>query len=87
MERKSFFTDETVQDFIASSGDVHPRFEQLLVTNKLSDDLRCVAQTLPSAWNVLVIAEPWSGDVLYDIPPLIRFAEAAGRELCIFHRD
>ncbi len=87
MEREFFFTGETVQDFIASSGDIRPRFEQLLAASELSEDLRRVAQTLPSTLNVLVIAEPWSGDVLYNLPPLIRFAEAAGRELCIFHRD
>ncbi len=34
-----------------------------------------------------MIAEPWSGDVLYNLPPLLRLAEAAGWQVRIFHRD
>jgi hypothetical protein len=87
VERDFFFTGETVQDFIANSGDVRPRFEQLLAASELSEDLQRSAQTLPSGLNVLVIAEPWSGDVLFNLPPLIRLAEAAGWEMRIFRRD
>jgi len=87
LERDFFFTGETVHEFIASTGDARPRFDQLLAASELSEDLRHSAQTLPSGYHVLVIAEPWSGDVLYNLPPLIRLAEAVGWEVRIFRRD
>lgn len=87
MDQQFFDQGETVQEFIASMGEVRAKFDQLLVESALSDEQRLQAQSLPGGLNVLVIAEPWSGDVLYNFPPLIRLAEACGWEVRIFRRD
>ena len=44
-------------------------------------------EALPRDIHVMVIAEPWSGDVMFNLPPLIRFAQAAQWQVRIFLRD
>jgi len=82
-----FSKGETVQEYVASLGDGRSRFEQLLAQSELNEDLLRRARELPAGLKVLVIAEPWSGDVLYNLPPLIRLSEAVGWEVRIFRRD
>jgi hypothetical protein len=65
-------------------GDSLARFEELLNAVQVAPD------QIPSKSairNVLVIAEPWSGDVLYNLPPLLKLAEADGWQVRIFRRD
>ncbi len=87
MDKDFFYKGETVEEFIAGFGENRPRFEQLLMESTPSEEQSRQAKVLPHDLCVMVIAEPWSGDVMYNLPPLIRLAEAAGWELRIFHRD
>lgn len=87
MDREYFLRGKTTQEFLASFGDNRAKFEQLLEESALSEEQQGDARGLPRGWNVLVIAEPWSGDVMYFLPPLIHLAEAAGWNVRIFHRD
>lgn len=87
MDKEFFFKGKTPEEFLASYGDNRLKFEQLLEESALSGKQQREAQALPHGLNVLVIAEPWSGDVLYNLPPLLMLAEAAGWEVRIFHRD
>lgn len=84
MDRPFFERGELPAEFIAGMGDSRGRFEELLAAVQLAPD-----QTLSGSAvrNVLVIAEPWSGDVLYNLPPLLKMAEAAGWQVRIFRRD
>ncbi len=87
MERAYFEKGEHPADFLAGLGDNRSKFDQLLAESHLSE-----AQSQSLAANsqvkyVAVIAEPWSGDVLYNLPPLLRLAEAAGWQVRIFRRD
>jgi hypothetical protein len=87
LNKEFFMEGKTPEDFLGSYGDNRAIFEQLLNESALSAEQVALADALPSGLNVLVIAEPWSGDVLYNLPPLLRLAEAAGWEVRIFHRD
>ena len=87
MDRNYFEKGKTPEQFLAGYGDNRARFEQLLEESALSEEQIQRARSLPHDLNVLVIAEPWSGDVLYHLPPLLRLAEAAGWQVRIFHRD
>lgn len=87
MDREFFFSGKTIDEFLAGLGDNRAQFEQLLEESALNAEQLNLAQALPDGWHVLVIAEPWSGDVMYNLPPLIRLAEAAGWNVRIFQRD
>jgi len=87
LERDFFNKGKTIEEFLAGYGDNRAKFEQLLAESALSAEQSRNAKALPHGLNVLVIAEPWSGDVMYNLPPLIRLAEAAGWQVRIFHRD
>lgn len=88
MDKHFFNKGETVDQFLARfNAEARGKFDQHLKENELNQtQLDQIAQ-LPSAVNVLVIAEPWSGDVLYNLPTLLRFAEAAKWNVRIFPRD
>jgi len=87
LDKEFFLKGKTVQEFLAGFGDNRAKFEQLLKERALSEEQQRDARGLPRGLNVLVIAEPWSGDVMYFLPPLIHLAEAAGWKLRSFHRD
>lgn len=87
MEREFFEKGKTPEQFLAGYGDNRVRFEQFLAESALDNAQIQKARSLPRDLNVLVIAEPWSGDVLYNLPPLLRLAETAGWQVRIFHRD
>jgi hypothetical protein len=87
LDRETFFKGETFQEFLASAGEVRARFEQLLEESALTGEQTVQARSLPGGLHVLVIGEPWSGDVLYFLPPLVQLAAVAGWEVRIFHRD
>ena len=84
---KEFLTYVVIEEFLADFGDNRAKFDELLAESALSAEQRGKAQELPHGLKVLVIAEPWSGDVMYNLPPLIHLAEAAGWEMRIFRRD
>jgi hypothetical protein len=86
MDRQFFETGLTPEEFIARMGANRPKFEQLLAECTLDDaQQRALAASPP--WHVLVIAEEWSGDVVYNLPVLICAARAAGWRVRIFYRD
>lgn len=86
MDHNFFETGLTPSQFIAGLGANRQKFEQLLAECVLSDDQRRDLASQPK-YNVLVIAEPWSGDVLYNLPVLLCAARAADWNVRIFHRD
>jgi hypothetical protein len=87
VDREFFERGETVEAFLADLGDNRPRFEQLLAESELSGEALRQIRRMPNDLYVLVIAEPWSGDVIYFLPPLVRMAEEAQWEVRIFRRD
>jgi hypothetical protein len=86
MDRAFYETGLTVDQFASLLGANREKFEQLLAECAPGDELRRALAATPK-YNVLVIAEPWSGDVLYNLPVLIGAARAAGWNVRIFRRD
>jgi hypothetical protein len=86
MDRKFFETGLTPEQFSVRMGDNRARFEQLLAECALNDEQRRALAAAPQ-FNVMVIAEEWSGDVLYNLPVLLCVASVAGWNVRIFHRD
>jgi hypothetical protein len=88
MDKHFFSKGETVDQFLAHfSAEARAKFDQHLRENELNQSQVGQLVQLPSDVNVLVIAEPWSGDVLYNLPTLLQFAEAAKWNVRIFPRD
>jgi hypothetical protein len=86
MDQRFYETGLTTDQFIAQLGANREKFEQLLAECVLDDEQRRALADSP-AYNVLVIAEPWSGDVLYNLPVLLCTAAATGWSVRIFRRD
>lgn len=80
MDQQFFNKGETITEFIESLGQVREKFEQHMAEIELSNDL-------PGGLKMVVIAEDWSGDVLYYLPVIFRIAQEAGWELRVFRRD
>jgi hypothetical protein len=87
MDQSTFDQGETPQAFLESMKEPRAKFEQHLEESHLSADQLQALKILPKDLNVMVIAEDWSGDVLYFLPPLLRIAEEAGWKVRIFRRD
>ncbi len=87
MDRDFFFQGETLEQFSAGFGANLSRFTQMMAEARASVADRALSHELQQVRYMLAIAEPWSGDVLYYLPPAAALAEKAGWELRIFHRD
>ena len=88
MDKQFFSQGETIEQFLERFGaDARSKFEQHLRESELDQSQLDELDKLPRNINVLVIAEPWSGDVLYNLPTLVRFADAAKWNVRIFPRD
>ena len=87
MDQSTFDQGETPQAFLESMKDPLSKFEQHLEESRLNADQLQALNLLPKDLNVMVIAEDWSGDVLYFLPVLLRMAEEVGWNVRIFHRD
>ena len=87
MDQSTFDQGETPQAFLESMKDPLSKFEQHLEESRLNADQLQALNLLPKDLNVMVIAEDWSGDVLYFLPVLLRMAEEAGWNVRIFRRD
>lgn len=87
MDGKFFFQGETLEQFSAGFGANLNRFTQMMAEARASIAGIDLPQDLQPVRYVMVIAEPWSGDVLYFLPPAAALAEKAGWEMRIFHRD
>ena len=87
MDKDFFYQGETVEEFLSNSNELSDKYRQHIIEMQLDDDLFAQLAEMPANLKVMVIAEPWSGDVLYYFPVLIRMAEEAGWEVRIFRRD
>jgi hypothetical protein len=86
MDKAFFEQGETVEYFIENMQNNRQKFQELLAECVLTEEQRQKLAGAPKL-NVVVIAEDWSGDVLYNLPVLIRMAQAAKWNVRIFHRD
>jgi hypothetical protein len=87
MDKDFFYQGETIEEFLSNSNELSDKYRQHIIEVQLDDDLLAQLADMPANMKVMVIAEPWSGDVLYYFPVLIRMAEQAGWEVRIFRRD
>ena len=87
MDQRFFHQGETPEQFIADLKDNRAKFEQMLADTAVGNMQENLGKGFSKVQNVLVIAEPWSGDVLYFLPPLLRVAAEAKWEVRIFRRD
>ena len=87
MDKDFFYQGETIEDFLSNSNELSDKYQQHIIEVQLDDDLLAQLAEMPANLKIMVIAEPWSGDVLYYFPVLIRMAEEAGWEIRIFRRD
>ena len=87
MDQKFFHQGETPEQFIVSLKDNREKFEQLLADAAEVEIEKSLGKGFSEVRNVVVIAEPWSGDVLYFLPPLLHIASKANWEVRVFRRD
>jgi hypothetical protein len=86
MERTFFMQGESIEHFIENMQNNQAKFKELLAECILSEEQQQKLAGSPKL-NVVVIAEDWSGDVLYNLPVLIQMARTAQWDVRIFHRD
>jgi len=87
MEREFFNKGEDVWEYIASLGDSRSKFEGLLAETVFDNEQREKLDRASQVRFVAAIVEPWSGDVMYNLPVLLEMAEEVGWEIRIFRRD
>lgn len=87
MDRAFFERGETPQAFLENLRERRLDFEQHLQEIRFGEQQLQMLSQLPKDLNVMVIAEEWSGDVLYFMPVLLRMAEQLGWNVRIFRRD
>ena len=87
MDKDFFYQGETIEEFLANQNELSDKYQQHIAEVQLDEGLLARLAEMPANLKVMVIAEPWSGDVLYYFPVLIRMAEEAGWEVRIFRRD
>ncbi len=84
MDQSLFNKGETPAEFIESMGDNRAKFEEHIDAMDLN-----ASQTsnLPNNLKMAVIAEVWSGDVLYYMPVLLKIAQQADWDVRVFRRE
>ena len=87
MDNEFFNKGETVEEFLDSLTDLADKYQQQIAEAHLPEVQVSGLEKLPNDLRVMVIAEPWSGDVLYYFPVLVSMAEITGWEVRIFRRD
>lgn len=87
MDKKFFFQGETVEEFLASLDEMTDKYKQHIAEVQLDEGQISILKKMPADMRVMVIAEPWSGDVLYYFPVLVSMANKTGWEIRIFRRD
>jgi len=87
MDREYFNKGEDAWEYIASLGDKQSQFEMLLAETVFNDEQRDKLASASKVRYVVAIVEPWSGDVMYNLPVLLEMAEDASWEIRIFRRD
>ena len=84
MDEITFNQGETIEQFIAGMQNYREEFNLFLVEIDLDEPS---LGSLPDDLNVLVVAEDWSGDVLYNVPVLFAMAQSKGWNVRVFKRD
>ena len=84
MDENTFNQGETIEQFIDGMQNNKEEFNQILSEIDLDEPS---PGTLPDDLNVMVIAEDWSGDVLYNAPVLFAIAQSEGWNVRVFKRD
>ena len=87
MDKEFFYKGETIKEFLDSLTELADKYQQQISENQLGEDKISNLENLPNNLKVMVIAEPWSGDVLYFFPVLVSMAEKVNWEVRIFRRD
>ncbi len=87
MDKELFYQGDTIEEFLQSLNELADKYKQHIAEVDLDGDHTAHLENLSDHLKVMVIAEPWSGDVLYYFPVLVRMAEKAGWEVRIFRRD
>jgi hypothetical protein len=87
MDQEFFYQGETVEQFLDSLTELGEKYQQQITESQLDHTQVSRLERMPGNLKVMVIAEPWSGDVLYYFPVLINMAEKTGWEVRIFRRD
>lgn len=88
MDQNTYQQGESLEIFIHSMEvPIRESFNRLLVESRAALSDGELAGGMVLDLKVLVIAEPWSGDVLYNLPVLVALAESFGWQLRIFRRD
>jgi len=83
-----FLEGETFQDFLKAVQSHETLWRQIYERAVLSDDVVEMAESIPSQWNLLVLAEDWCGDAVHVLPYLARLEEAFSHfRLRILSRD
>ena len=87
MNKEFFYQGETVEEFLESLTDLADKYKQHIAEVQLDEGQISSLNKMPADMRVMVIAEPWSGDVLYYFPVLVSMANTTGWEIRIFRRD
>jgi hypothetical protein len=87
MDEEFFYQGETVEEFLESLAEMADKYKQHITEVQLDEGQSSRLEKMPADLRIMVIAEPWSGDVLYYLPVLIRMANKADWEVRIFRRD
>jgi len=87
MDKELFYQGETIEEFFESLTELADKYQQNIADVQLSESDLSSLGKIPAELRIMVIAEPWSGDVLYYFPVLVSMAEKAGWEVRIFRRD
>lgn len=84
MDEIFFNQGETIEQFIEGMQNNKEEFKLYLSEINLDEQ---PLGSLPDELYVMVIAEDWSGDVLYNVPVLFALAQNNGWSLRVFKRD
>jgi hypothetical protein len=87
MNKEYFSKGETIESFKETLGDNLDKYQALKSELTWTEDDKIKLAALPRGLKVVVIAEPWSGDVLYNLPVLELLAIAVDWDLKVFRRD
>ena len=88
MDKITFQEGETPQAFVESmDARLREKFHSLLEESRADLAAGGKVASLASGVRVVVIAEPWSGDVMFNLPALLALAEFQGWQVRIFRRD
>ena len=87
MDKKLFEQGETIQEYLGSLTTSKEKFNDLLDNCQLTEDQSEKFASMPDNINVMVIAEEWSGDVMYNLPVFIKVSQTCSWNVRIFRRD